>query len=127
VATTGIDSAVTAPAKSIGENRRKLRLPFADRLVAKDSAALEEHFGQIAQGQAVAYAPEHHQRDHVGGILAVVQQPTAALVVLLAAPPAAEPAVAPGRALQPLRHSLGAAGYTVHPDSQPAQPRRYQP
>src|SRR3954451_17869616 len=89
--------------------------------MTEDDAALEIHLGQVAQGQAVAQPPQHYKGNDVGGILGVVQNATAALVVLLAAAPAAEPAIALGDALRPLRHRGGAAGHTIH--SQPSFPR----
>ena len=111
--------AVTAPAECLGENRREPRLPLADRLTAEDDAAPEEHLSQVTQGQAVAKAPEDHEGNHVRRVLSMVQQPAATLVELLAALTAAEPTVAPGRALRPLRHGGGAAGHTVHPHFPP--------
>ena len=93
----------TAPLpKFAGQDRREFRLPFADGLVAEDDAAVEEHLAQVAQGQAVAQAPQHHERDDVRGILSSVQQAGAALIELLATVAAAKPTVALGGALRPL-------------------------
>jgi hypothetical protein len=94
--------------------------------MAEDDAALEKNLGQIAQGQPIAQPPQHHEGDDVRGVLDVVQQAAAALVELLAALAAAEPAIAPSRAFWPLRHGGGAAGHTVHPDSRPAGSGVYQ-
>jgi hypothetical protein len=60
---------------------------------------------QVAQAELIAQAPEHHERDDVGGKLRPVQQAAAALVELLATGTAAEPAVALDRALWSLRNS----------------------
>jgi hypothetical protein len=62
--------------------------------IAEDDATLEEHLAQVAQGQAVAQVPEHHERDAIGRVLGPVQQAGASLVELLAAIPAAEPMIA---------------------------------
>jgi hypothetical protein len=70
----------------------------------------QEHLHQVVQSQPVTQAPEHRESDHVRGVVGVVQQAAATLIVLFAARAAAEPTIAPGRALQPLRHSDGAAG-----------------
>jgi hypothetical protein len=43
--------------------------------MAEDDAADEEHLAQVAQGQPVAQAPQHHQGDRVRGVLGVVQPP----------------------------------------------------
>jgi hypothetical protein len=48
VATTATAPAVTALAERVGQNRRELRLSRADRLIAENEAALEEHLGQVA-------------------------------------------------------------------------------
>jgi hypothetical protein len=73
-----------------------LRWPIAKALMrqrvylrtnSEDDAADQEHLSQIAQGQAVAQPPQHHEGDDVARILDPVQQPGAALVVLLAAIP----------------------------------------
>src|SRR3954463_4563371 len=70
--------------------------------MAEHDAAHSEHLGQIAQAQLVAQAPEHHEGDDIGGVLRPVQQGAPALVELLAARAAAEPAIALGGALRPL-------------------------
>jgi hypothetical protein len=70
--------------------------------VAEREAAGQEHLGEVAQAELVAKPPEHHEGDHVGGVLGPVQHGAGALVGLLAAAPAAEPATAlsrPPRAL----------------------------
>ena len=58
-------SIVSALAEFVGQDRRELRSPVADRLVAEHEAALEEHLAEVAQGQAVAQAPQHHEGDDV--------------------------------------------------------------
>src|SRR3954451_15565964 len=83
--------------------------------MAEHDATHGEHLGQIAQAQFVAQAPEHHERDDVGRVLRPVQHAAAALVELLAARAAAEPAVALGGALRSLRHGLRPTFYTPHP------------
>ena len=67
---------------------------------------------------------KRHERDDVGRVLRPVQHPGAALVELLAAIPASEPAVAPGRALRPLRDGGRSAAHTPHPlFPRPRRPR----
>src|SRR5215204_1818080 len=82
--------------------------------MAEHDATHGEHLGQVAQAQFVAQAPEHHERDDVGRILRPVQQSVGALVELLAARTAAEPAIALGGALGSLCHGFRAAFYTPH-------------
>jgi hypothetical protein len=134
-ATAGTAPAVPALTKVVGKKWCELRLPRADGLVTEDDPADEEHLAEVAQGQAVAQSPQHHERDDVGRVLGVVQHGAGALVVLLAAVAAAEPAVALGGALRPLGHHGRAAGHTVHPRpprralsrSLPALPRPAKP
>src|SRR4051812_31630079 len=95
--------------------------------MTEDDAALEKHLGQVAQGQAVAQPPQHYECNDVGGILGVVQQPTAALVVLLAAAPAAEPAIALGGALgRPVTAAEPQATQSI-PSPRSPVPAAYQP
>src|SRR3954463_5884563 len=68
----------------------------------------------------VAQAPEHHERDDVGGILRPVQHRAGAFVELLAAGPAAKAPVTMGGALGPLRHRLRPALNAPHPTIRPA-------
>src|SRR3954454_13723320 len=107
--------AAPAPAQLLGQGRGEFGFPLPDRFIAEHDAAHGEHLGQIAQAQLVAQAPEHHEGDDVGGILGPVQQSVGALVELLAARTAAEPAIALGGALRSLRDGLRAAFYTPHP------------
>lgn len=72
--------------------------------MAEHHAAPGEHFRQVTQGEPIAQAPEHHQPHLVGQILRPVQRGAGALVELLAAISATEPAIAVGRALGSLRH-----------------------
>ncbi len=71
------------------------------------------------QGQAVAQPPQHHEGDDVARVLRPVQLAATALVELLAAIPAAEPAIALGGALRPLRHRRRVAAHAVHPRPHP--------
>jgi hypothetical protein len=64
--------------------------------MAEHQAAQGEHLDQIAQAQFVAQTPKHHEGDDVGGVFGPVQRRARALVELLAAGAAAEPAVALG-------------------------------
>ena len=114
VAAAGTALAVPAPPEFVGQDRRELGFPVPHRFVAEHDAALEEHLAKVAQGEAVAQPPEHHEGDDVGRVLRPVEHPGAALVELAAAVTAAEPAVALGGALRPLRHSRGAAAHAVH-------------
>src|SRR4051794_9647439 len=106
--------AAPAPPQLLGQGRRELGFPVPDRLVAEHDAAHGKHLGQVAQAQLVAQAPEHHEGDDVGGILGPVQQSVGALVELLAARTAAEPAVALGGALGSLRDGFRAAFQAPH-------------
>ena len=107
--------AATAPLTELArKDRDELRLPFPDRLVTEHDTADKEHLGQVAQGQPIAQTPEHHESDDVARVLGPVQHPCAAFVELLAAFPAAEPAIALGRALRLLRHSRRTAVQTPH-------------
>jgi hypothetical protein len=67
---------------------------LSDGLMAEYDAAHGEHLGQIAQAQFIAQALEHHEGKDIGRILRPVQHGNGALVELLAARTAAEPAVA---------------------------------
>jgi hypothetical protein len=42
--------------------------------VAEHEAADEEHLGQVPQGELVAQAPEHHERDDIAGILSSFEE-----------------------------------------------------
>ena len=107
--------AAPAPPQLLGQGGGELRLPRAHRLVAEHEAADEEHLGQVPQGELVAQAPEHHERDDVARVLGPVQPAAGALVELLAACAAAEAAIALSRALGPLRHCFRPAPYAAHP------------
>ncbi len=73
-----------ALAQTFGQQRRQLGFPVPHRLMAEHDAAVEEHLAKVAQGQAVAQPPQHHEGDDVGGVLRPVEHPGAALVELLA-------------------------------------------
>src|SRR3954471_2722327 len=107
--------AAPAPPQLPGQGGGELRLPLPHRLVAEHEAADEEHLGQVPQGELVAQPPEHHEGDDVARVLGPVQQAAGALVELLAARPAAEAAVALGRALGPLGYRFRPARYAPHP------------
>src|SRR3712207_1662204 len=92
VPATGAALAVPPPAEFAGQDRRELRLPVPHGLVAEHDAAEEEHLAEVPQGQAVAQTPEHHQGDDVARVPRPVEHPGTALVELLAAGAAAEPA-----------------------------------
>src|SRR5512132_2449546 len=117
---------LAAPAlpQVLGQGGGELRFPLTHRLVAEHDAADEEHFGQVAQGELVAQAPKHHERDDIAGILGPVQQAAGALVELLAARAAAEASIALGRALGPLRRRLRSALDAPHsrPPSREGRP-----
>src|SRR4051812_43603948 len=122
-----------APPQLLGQGGGELGFPVPDGLIAEHDAAHSEHLGQIPQGQFVAQAPEHHEGDDIGGILGPVQHTAAALVELLAARTAAEPAVALGGALGALCHSFRSAfqaPHSRHPLREKrayTQPRSYRP
>jgi len=109
-------AALPAPAlpQFIRQRRCEPGFPVADRLVAEHDATKEEHLGQVAQGQAVAQALEHHQRDHVARVLRPVQFPRAALVEPSAAGVAPEASVAVGRTVPPLSHIGRTAPHATH-------------
>src|SRR5205085_10646326 len=112
---------LTAPAPpQIFEGRGELSFPVPDGLIAEHEAAHGKHLGQIAQAQLVAQAPEHHERDDIGWILGPVQHAAAALVELLAARAAAEPAIALGGALRSLRDGFRPAFQAPHPRPPPS-------
>jgi site-specific DNA recombinase len=119
LAAAGATLTMPPTAEFVGQQRRELGLPLADGFVAEDNATLEEHLAQVAQGQAVAQAPQHHERDDIRGVLGPVQQAGTALVELLATVPAAEPTIALGSALRPLRHRRRAAVHAIHPGPPP--------
>jgi hypothetical protein len=70
--------------------------------IAEHDATNQDHLRQVAQGELVAQAPEHHEGDDVRRILCPVQHATTALVELLAAGAAPKPPVTLGGALAPL-------------------------
>ena len=53
VAAAAAALAVPALSEFLGENRREFGLPRADGFMAEDDPALEEHLGQVAQGQGL--------------------------------------------------------------------------
>src|SRR5689334_5943770 len=115
------DAAASTATEFLSQSRREFRLPIPHRLMAEHDAADQEHLGEIAQAELVAQAPEHHERDDVARILRPVQQAGAALIELLAALAAAEPAISLSRALRPLRHSRRAAAQAPHSRPPPSE------
>jgi len=87
----------------------KLCFPVAHHFMAEHDATDGGHLGQIAQGELVAKAPEHHEGDNVGRVLGSVQQAAVALVDMVAALTAADPAVALRSMIWPLGHRVRAA------------------
>jgi hypothetical protein len=77
--------ALSSPPEILGQCRRKLRLPVADRLIAEHEAVDQEHLSQVPQAEFVAQPPKHHERDDVARVLRPVQQTGATLVELLRA------------------------------------------
>jgi hypothetical protein len=82
--------------------------------MAEHDATDQEHPRQITQGKLVAQAPEHHERDHVTGVLRAVQNADTPLVELLATGPTTEPALTQSRALTPFRNGYRAAPNAFH-------------
>ena len=118
VVAAGTAFAVPASPEFAGQDACELRFPVPDRLVAEDDATLEEHLAEIAQGQAVAQAPQQHQGDDVARVLRPVQQAGAALIELFAAVAEAEPALALSGAVRPLSDSGRAATDAFHSRTQ---------
>jgi hypothetical protein len=104
--------------EEVGPADLGLRLEEAKRLTtalqAEIVTAHQEHPAEVPQREPVAQPPQHHERDDVGRVLRPVQQAGAALVGLLAALPAAEPAVALGGAVRPLRDGGRSAAHAPH-------------
>jgi hypothetical protein len=117
----GIASAVLLLLKFAGQDGCEFRFPVPDGLVAEYDPALEEHLAEIAQDQAVAQPPQHHQRDNVARVLCTVQQAGTAPIELLAAIAAAEPAITLGGAVRPLGKSGRIAAEAFH-FQDPSQP-----
>src|SRR3954463_9033432 len=86
---------------------------------------ISKHLGQVAQAQFVAQAPEHHEGDDIGRVLRPVQRGAGALVELLAARAAAEPAITLGGALGSLRHGFRSAFQAPHPRPPLCEKRPY--
>src|SRR4051812_49259193 len=93
---TAAHLAAPAPPQLFGQGGRELGFPLPDGLMAEHDAAHGKHLGQVAQAQLIAQTPERHERDDVGRVLRPVQESVRALIELLAARAAAEPAVALG-------------------------------
>jgi hypothetical protein len=83
--------------------------------VTDDDAALEEHLGQITPREPVAQPPQHHQGDHVRGVLRGVQHAAAALIELPAAVAAPKAPVALRHAIPQLRSARRATVDAFHP------------
>src|SRR5712675_1232143 len=54
---TDTDTAASAPAKVLDEQRCELRLPVPDRLMAEFNATEEKHLREITQAELVAQVP----------------------------------------------------------------------
>src|ERR1700741_4032034 len=74
--------AASASPQTFSQRRRELGFPVANRFMAEDDAADQEHLRKIAQGKLIAQAPEHHEGDDVAGILRPVQNAATPLVEL---------------------------------------------
>jgi hypothetical protein len=72
------------------------------------------NLSQLTQAQLIAQTPKNHEGDDIRWILGAVQNAGAALIKLLAAVAASEPAIPVGRALRSLRNRRRTARYTVH-------------
>ena len=96
------DFAFSSPTQVFSQCRGEFGFPITHRLIAEDEPADQEHFGQIPEAELVAKPPEHHESNDITRVLGSVQQAGAALVELLAAVTAAEPAIALRRALRPM-------------------------
>ena len=118
---TAAHSAFASPTQVLRQCRRQLGLPVAHGLVAEDEPAGQEHLGQIPQAQLVAQPPQHHEGDDIAWILRTVEHTDAALVELLAAIAAPEPAIALRRPLRPLADSRRSACRAPHPASIPSR------
>ena len=94
------DAALAPMAEFLGQRRGELSAPVTHGLVAEHHAPDHEHFGQVAQ------APKHHEGDAVGRVLRPVQRRARALVELLAAFAAPEPAIPPGRCVHAARQPI---------------------
>jgi hypothetical protein len=55
--------AASASPQTFSQRRRELGFPVANRLVAENDAADQEHLRKIAQGKLIAQTPEHHEGD----------------------------------------------------------------
>ena len=107
--------AASPPTQGLSQGWGELGLPVSHGLIAEPEATDQDHLTQIPQAQLVTQPPEHHESDDVGGVLGPVQHRARALVPLLATRAAAEPAVALGGTLRPLRNSGLAAPHAPHP------------
>ena len=116
--------AASASPQIFSQRRCELGFPVANRLVAKNDAADEEHLRQVTQCELVAQAPEHNEGDDVAGILRSVQRAGTPLVELPPAGAAAGSAIALDGALTPFRNGRRAAPHTRHPTS-PCQRQPY--
>jgi hypothetical protein len=96
------DFAFSSPTQVLSQCWGEFGFPITDGLIAEDEPADQEHLGQVPQGELVAKPPEHHESNDITRVLGSVQEAGAALVELLAAVTAAEPAIALRRALRPM-------------------------
>src|SRR3984893_8323818 len=94
------DFAFSSPTQVLSQCWGKFGFPIPHGLIAEDEPADQEHFRQIPQAELVAKPPEHHESNDITRVLGSVQEAGAALVELLAAITAAEPAIALRRPLR---------------------------
>src|ERR1700746_954558 len=96
------DFAFSSPTQVLSPYWGEVGFPITARRISEDEPTDQEHFGQIPQAELVAKPPEHHEGNDITRVLGSVQEAGAALVELLAAVTAAEPAIALRRALRPM-------------------------
>jgi hypothetical protein len=62
--------------------------------MGEDNATLQKHFCQVTQTQLTPMAPQHHEADHVSGILQIVEQRACSFIEIPFAIATAKAAVA---------------------------------
>jgi hypothetical protein len=101
---------VTPFAQSLAEERSQLALPPLYGFMGQHDATLEEHFGKVPQAELVPEAPQHHQADHIGGILQAIERRAGPFVKPLVTGPTAKAAVPQ---LRPIRAFSGSGRPTM--------------
>jgi hypothetical protein len=66
--------AVTPFAQGLCQMWSQPAFPRPHRFMSKHDTTLEEHFGKVPQAELVPEAPQHHQSDHIGGILQPIKR-----------------------------------------------------